>query len=91
MPMTIRLFFYQGALQFRASEENEDQDETAYTGRGVPRTTSNGVDMRHNMVAAKAAAKGVKGGDDGEVKVVPAAQWMAMAPPGTVEYEQAPG
>lgn len=88
----LRLFFYQGVMQYRASEEEEasDQAGSRYDHQGAPQVTGSGVDMRHNMAAAKAAAKSVKGykegtGDD-EVKVLPAATWMAMAPPGTVEH-----
>jgi hypothetical protein len=83
----LRLFFYQGVLQYRATAEEEaSTDQVAgYTDNSAPQITSSGVDMRHNMAAAKAAAKGLKKGDD-EIKVLPAATWMAMAPPGTVDY-----
>lgn len=90
----LRLFFYQGVLQYRASEEEEGSDQVSprYDHQDAPRVTGSGVDMRHNMAAAWHAAKSVKGGtDDDEVKVLPAATWMAMAPPGTVEHQVVDG
>lgn len=91
---SMRLFYYQGVLQGRAAEEDDqqmDQAGTRYTPSDAPTITSSGVDMRHNAAAAKSAAKGLKEGDSGEVSVVPATQWMALAPPGTVEHSTATG
>lgn len=81
MSLSRRLFYYQGALQARAMEEQEsrDQDSHQYHVKGTPDLNGHGVDMRHNMAAAKAAARGLKEGDD-EVKVIPASMWMAQFP-----------
>lgn len=86
--MARRLFFYQGALQYRAMEAQEGQGQgQVQTHQRYTDPDQQEVDMRHNMVAAKAAAKGagLKEGDD-EVRVVPAATWVGLVPPGTVEH-----
>ena len=85
-----RLFFYQGTLQYRALEAQQEQEQGG--GQANRNTSSShqvtrdGVDMRHNMAAAKAAAKGLKGENAEEVKVVPVAQWAGLVPPGTMEH-----
>lgn len=85
-----RLFYYQGALQYRAMEAQEAQEQDPLQGnvevRSGHQITRDGVDMRHNWAAAKSAAKGLKGTNAEEVKMVPAVQWMSMVPPGTVEH-----
>jgi hypothetical protein len=74
--LAVRLPYYAGAMQARVLAEQE-------RGHGGPRYDStpevneHGVDMRHNMAAAKAAAKGLKH-DDGKVKYVPAEVFLAM-------------
>lgn len=86
MTMALRLFYYQGVLQARAAEEAEDQGlgPSAYNApQGAPQINSTGVDMRHNMAAAKAAAKGLKGANAEQVSVVPIEAWLAAAPEGT--------
>lgn len=80
MAKALRLFFYQGVLQYRASEEEEASDQTGvrYASDGrAPQVTGSGVDMRHNMAAAKAAARGLKD-DDGEIQYVPAEVFLAL-------------
>lgn len=86
--MARRLFFYQGSLQYRAVEAQEaDGQGQVQRHQQYTDPSQESVDMRHNMVAAKAAAKGagLKEGDD-EVRVVPAATWVGLVPPGTVEH-----
>lgn len=62
-------------------EEQEKQERGTIKGHVQVRDPATGVDMRHNMAAAKAAAKGakLKEGDD-EVKVIPASAWVAQFP-----------
>lgn len=87
--MARRLFFYQGALQYRAMEAQEEQEQGSTVTRDTSsshQATRDGVDMRHNMAAAKAAAKGLKGENAEEIKMVPVAQWAGFVPPGTMEH-----
>lgn len=88
--LALRTPYYQGAMQAKVMAEQERQ-EKEQPQRGArysssPEISSSGVDMRHNMAAAKAAAKGLKGANAEEVRVVPTTTWMSMAPPGTVEH-----
>ena len=76
----LRLFFYQGVLQVRAAEEEDRGDQAGtimYDTQDAPQISDSGVDMRHNMAAAKAAARGLKN-DDGEIQYVPAEVFLAM-------------
>lgn len=80
MALALRLFYYQGALQGLAMLEEEGGTPTRdrYNGaKSPPQYNEAGVDMRHNAVAAKAAAKGLKN-DNGEVKYVPASVFLSL-------------
>jgi hypothetical protein len=75
--LAMRVFFYQGAMTFRATEQSEEAQPGV--GRQAMDTLGSGQQVNHNTAAAKAAARaaGLKG--DQEVQMVPLSSLMGAA------------
>lgn len=75
--LALRIPYYAGAMQAKIMAEQERLETPSARTTDTPQISAEGVDMRHNMAAAKAAAKGLKN-DDGEVKYVPASVFVSL-------------
>ena len=77
--LALRTPYYQGAMQAKVLAETEGQQggTRSVGSTAAPEVSPEGVDMRHNMAAAKAAGKGLKEGSN-EVSYVPASVFVRM-------------